>query len=252
MKFDTIFIVGTGRSGTHHTCRCFLDFENITDELGGKENSSLLQSITESAVENTPLTQDVISYYKDKVAQTSTKGKIFLDQCHPNLYHYEQLSSEFDKCLFLGIDRPIEQIVGSMLNHKGVSGWYTKLKNNVFKNIKYPNNFFGLRSESELYDLPMYLLCAKRVIAHKKIIKTLDKKENFKTINFENFVKDKVGEFHSLFSKSILESFGEYEEKQSSVSSMSVLTKFEKTLSPAQVQEMKELEKKHLVLGDNI
>ena len=40
MSYDAIFIVGTGRSGTHYSCRCLLDFENVTD-YNKKEISSL-------------------------------------------------------------------------------------------------------------------------------------------------------------------------------------------------------------------
>ena len=37
-----IFVVGTGRSGTHFTARLLNGFENVYDPLNGKEKSKIL------------------------------------------------------------------------------------------------------------------------------------------------------------------------------------------------------------------
>ena len=242
MSYDAIFIVGTGRSGTHYSCRCLLDFENVTDYMDGKEDPDLLRDITNLTIRGLPLSKNIIGHYKNKIDQSLFDGKVFLDQCHPNLYHYHQLSTEIDNCLFLGIERPIEQIVASMLNHKGVRGWYKKLTQGNFDDVKYPNTFFGLNSKQELYDLPIHILCAKRVISHKKTTRELSKYKNFGVINFENLVKNKLNELHSLFPGRMLERLGKYSEKETS--SLSALTKFSDTLSIEQIRELKEEEEK--------
>lgn len=238
--YNSIFIVGTGRSGTHYLCKSLLDFQNIDDNRSGKENFKILHSIACSAISNCVINKDVINYYQTQI-DISTKNKnIFLDQCHPNLYHYNQLSLKFNS-LFLGIDRPTEQIVASMINHKGTSRWYSRLKNDYPKNVNYPNSFFGLETKSELYNLPQHLLYAKRVIAHKKINQELLKYDNFKLIDFENLISNKLQEFKKIFSNNQFSSFGQFNETE--FSNPNVLFKYRDTLSSKQIEEIKKLEK---------
>ena len=237
---NAIFILGTGRSGTHHLCRSLLDFKNIEDHRRGKENFKILHSITCNAILNNPIEKTIINYYKKQIDLSFQNKQIFLDQCHPNIHHYNQLNLEFKNSIFLGIDRPTEQIVASMLNHLGTSRWYDRLKNNYFKNIEYPNNFFGLQNKEELYTLPKHILFAKRVIAHKKLNQKLLHNSNFKLINFENFVNNKLDEIHRIFSKNDLDEFGTFLEKE--FTNNNVLLKYKDTLSNDQINDIKKLE----------
>jgi len=240
-NYDSIFIIGTGRSGTNHLCRSLLDFNNITDYLDGKENSKILKEVAVSAIKDRQLDNSVIDYYETQIDTAQSDNKIFLDQCHPNIHHYQQLSDLFKNALFLGIERPVEQIVASMLNHGGVLNWYKKIKNNEFKNIRFPNNFFGVESADELDNLPLHILCAKRALSHKKMSQALAKNENVKLINFENFVEDKPAEINRLFTKDEIDYFGDYHETQ--FSNTTTLYKYKQVLTDNQIDDILELEK---------
>jgi len=240
-NYNPIFILGTGRSGTNHLCRSLLDFNNITDYFGGKENSKILKKVAISAIENRQLDNSVIDYYKTQIDTAKNDNKIFLDQCHPNIHHYQQLSTLFKNALFLAIERPIEQIVASMLNHRGVLNWYNRFNNNEFKNIQFPNNFFGVESTDQLSNLPLHILCAKRALSHKRMSNTLAKNKNVRLVNFENFVKDKSTEIARVFTKSELEYFGDYNESE--FSNIKTLHKYKTVLSDKQIDEIRNLEK---------
>jgi len=60
---NSIFIVGTGRSGTHFTCRSISGFKNIFDPQTGKENVPVLKQIATSAIHHRSYPQIAKSYY---------------------------------------------------------------------------------------------------------------------------------------------------------------------------------------------
>ena len=242
--YNAIFIIGTGRSGTHHLCKSLLDFSNINDTRSGKENSAVLHSIACNAIINQRLKKSIINYYKQKIKFINLHNQIFLDQSHSNLYHYSQLNAEFKNSLFLGIDRPTEQIVASMFNHNGTSRWYDRLRNSYPMGIEYPNKFFGLTDKTELNSLPKHLLFAKRVIAHKKIYKKLLSNSNFRLINFENFISDKLEELEKTFSNNELSLFGSFVETE--FSNKSSLFKYKQVLSKEQIKDIKKLEENEI------
>lgn len=47
---DAVFIVGTGRSGTHFTCRSILGFSNAFDPHNGRECLETLRSVAQAAI----------------------------------------------------------------------------------------------------------------------------------------------------------------------------------------------------------
>lgn len=186
---DAIFIVGTGRSGTHFLCKSLLDFYNIDDYMNGEENHIIRHPLTIDAILHKDLNRNAINYYKKQVKRAKDEGKVFLDQCHTNLYHVDILAQVFPNALFLNTVRPAEQIVASMLKHNGVQSW---IKYARTKEIPYPNQFLGLHNKRDL-DLPNHILCAKRVAAHQKKATDLKKKYNakFRFIYFEKMIENK-------------------------------------------------------------
>lgn len=239
----SIFILGTGRSGTHHLCRSLLDFSNIEDYMNGYENHDILGPLTEFAIKHQPLNNKIINYYRSQISKASQEGKIFLDQCHANIHHYDQLNLEFKDSVFIGIDRPTEQIVASMFNHKGTSRRYKYIHKGYFNNLPFPNNFFGVQNLAELKALPKHILFAKRVIAHKKINKKLLSHNNFKLLNFEEFINNKQKELNRIFSENTISGFGDYSEKE--FSKKDVLTKYRQVLSKTEIKEIRKLEKNY-------
>jgi len=236
-----IFIVGTGRSGTHFLCRSLLDFSNIDDRLNGREDPNLLRDIALSAINHTKLLDITIKKYKNRTEQCNSNNKIFLDQHHPIIHHIQQIDETFKDSIFLGLDRPIEQIVASMIEHNGVKKWFELAKKNT---IPFPNKFLGVKTLKEVTQTPLHLLCAKRVIAHKNLNKRFYSKENFRLIDFENFVKNKEEELYRVFGNDI-NLFGYLKEKEKS--NPLVLKKYKTVLTSKEIKEIREYSDLHSV-----
>jgi len=83
---NSIFIVGTGRSGTHFTCRSISGFKNIFDPQTGKENVPVLKQIATSAIHHQSYPQIAKSYYSD-IKSNLKNDSIFIDQHHPNIFY---------------------------------------------------------------------------------------------------------------------------------------------------------------------
>lgn len=234
MQLDAIFIVGTGRSGTHFLCRSLRDFENIDDFRNGQENLDVLYEITRLALTHSPLSSNIIEYYKKEIKTARKHDKIFLDQHHPNLFHVDQLIKEFPNAMFLATDRPIEQIVASMLNHNGVRSWAND-KNN--KTYAYPNQFLGVTSQNELDD-KLHIICSKRVNAHNSYREQLIERypDQVRRVKFTELVSNQFDYFNKIFNKNEMESFGKYIKIE--IANQTALTKFSKTISNKQLTDL--------------
>lgn len=123
---DSIFIVGTGRSGTHFLTRVLLGFQNLRDPLGGRENSVLLRSVATAAICHRTLPDAVLAKYQ---AEAAAASGVFLDQHHPNLLFVKQIAAAIPGAVFLFPDRPTHQVVASMMRHHGVMAWYDYARN---------------------------------------------------------------------------------------------------------------------------
>ena len=141
-----VFIIGTGRSGTHFLCSCLNRFDQIDDYYGGRESPRMFRYITRLTLKQKALPQSVIGYYcrmQEKVAPS-----LFLDQTHPNIWHVEQLLKEFPKARFLAISRNVYSVMFSMTNHHGVYKW-----NTMHAEFPKPNAFLGITKENRrLYE----------------------------------------------------------------------------------------------------
>ena len=166
---NSIWIVGNGRSGTHFLCKTFLDYENIIDFLNGTEDKNLLINIRQSAIQGNKLSEDILKEYKNKIHYCEKLNKIFLDQHHPNLWHVEQLLTNFNNSKFIFIDRKIEQTVASMTKHNSIKNNTLIIKKGE-KNIILPNSFYGIENSQEL-NLDIIMLFCKRVQSHKLFAK---------------------------------------------------------------------------------
>jgi hypothetical protein len=233
--FENIFIVGTGRSGTHFLCRSLLDFNNIEDYMSGEENHEIRIPLTHMAIRHMPLSNEIISYYKLQIKNATNEGKIFLDQLHTNLFHVEQLAKEFPNSLFLGTNRPVEQVVASMLNHGGVRRWFKFARKDT--QTVFPNQFLGI-TRDELNTLDEVTLCTKRVLAHNKRTNELLKRiPNFRIVNFNELVSNKENTLKSLFKKEELPKLGYYNNKHKVHTD--VLEKYKKQFSQTELQRIR-------------
>ncbi|MFC0444208.1 sulfotransferase family protein [Pseudidiomarina halophila] len=131
-----VFVVGTGRSGTHMICRCVNKFPQVSDYYGGVESPEMFWSISNATVEQKSLSVFQLGYYAYMMRKVNG---LFLDQTHPNLWNIEQLLEAFPKAKFLAIKRNVHSVSYSMKKHGGVSKW---AKNHTL--YPKPNGFLGV------------------------------------------------------------------------------------------------------------
>lgn len=237
MNFQNIFIVGNGRTGTNFLCRSLLGFANVDDFMDGQENHAVRHQVTLAALHHEPLSKDTMDYYRSHIKKANNQGKIFLDQSHPNLFHVEQLLDDFLKSLFLATDRPIEQVVSSMLRHKSVMGWFDYAKSHTGHRCRFPNQFLGVSTKDHL-NKPKHLLCAMRVIAHNKKRQDLIERHPgvVRLIKFTSLVKDQIGTLRDIFTTREFSALGLFE--MSLQSEQSVLKKYKENLSDQMLKEI--------------
>ncbi|NNF25331.1 MAG: hypothetical protein HKN63_11080 [Rhodobacteraceae bacterium] len=207
-----LFVVGTGRSGTHFTVRVLNGFENTYDPMAGRENSGILRDVARAAIHHRLPSKKTTKYYQDLLG---SQTGVLLDQHHPNLFFADHWCSIFNDLVFLYVERPTYQVVASMLRHRGVMDWYryaTSWRQRLFNPVPYPNQFLGIKSASEIQSLPVHLLCAHRVVAHKKQFERQSLKLNgaLRSINYEALVTDQSAELSRVFSSDEIELLGEF------------------------------------------
>lgn len=236
---DSIFIVGTGRSGTHFTCRALHGFQNIYDPLGGNENSDILKDIAIASIHHHEYPISAINYYK-KYKKSTLPNKVFLDQHHPNLFFISKLHKLFDAPIFLYPDRPIEQIVASMLKHKGVLRWFDYAKKNRKNFIPIENQYLGIQDLCQLHEMKLHELCALRAIAHRNRAYVMKNRGmSIRFINYESLVKDQIKEFKSIFSEKEIDKLGNFNVAE--LGKTSSLQKFRDVLNEEEIAEIQNL-----------
>jgi hypothetical protein len=242
----SIFVVGTGRSGTHYTIRLLAGFANSSDPLNGKENPDILYPIARAAIHHTHLSRSTVKSYEKSLAEC--RG-VFLDQHHPNLFFAEFWSKTLADPVFLFPQRATEQIVSSMLRHPGVLSWYDYAKSwkqRIFNRIPYPNQFFGVENYEEIVDLPLHLLCARRVIAHRKAFADRAKRlpGRMRAIDYQALVTSPEAELRRVFTAAELETLGTF--SLCETPQKEPLEKFRENLSTKQIDNILDLEARAL------
>lgn len=140
----SIFIVATGRSGTHFLTNTLIQHPQITDLTGGKENPYVFPLVTQLATtncNNKHLKSVLIKRYKRLKKMASPCH--FLDQSHPNLWLAKFLVEKIESCRFLILIRNPYSVVYSMLEHKGVRKWVEE-----WEKLPIPNHFLGISEEN--------------------------------------------------------------------------------------------------------
>ncbi len=239
---NAVFVVGTGRSGTHFTVRLLNGFARAHDPLDGRENQRILQEIATAAIHHRLPSRAVIEYYRDCL---DSNNGIFLDQHHPNLFFAKYWAERHEGVVFLYPQRPAHQIVASMLRHQGVMSWYSYAQNwrrRWLDRIPYPNQFLGLARATDISKLPTHLLCAHRVIAHRKAYEraVADGAADLRRVDYEALLDDPLAEFSRAFTASELGALGDFTliERPTKDS----LTKYRDVLNDRQVAEIRALE----------
>jgi hypothetical protein len=242
---QAVFVVGTGRSGTHFTCRALAGFANVFDPLGGYENHDVLKEVASSALYHRKLPTSVLAYYEARKADL-TAGQVLLDQHHPNIFFFDQISEVFEDLVYLYPTRPVVQVVASMMRHRGVMSWYQVARDgfsplSFTKRVPVPNRFLGIRDKADLDDLPTHLLCALRVMAHHRQMAALAAADpRCRILSYEALVRDQEDAFATVFDARERAALGSFRVVEPG--NPASLEKFREVLSPAQIAEIEALE----------
>jgi len=187
-KNGPVFIIGTGRSGTHFLCSCMNHFPGLDDFFGGKESKYMFDFISELTLYGQKLALPVIKYYH--YMQKKVAPALFLDQTHPNIWHVEELLMHFPKAKFIAISRDLYSVIFSMKNHRGVSDWARN-----HRQYPKPNNFLGISAKNTnlyeecLSDVQRYTF---RWCAHEDRIRDLEESfpDSVLSVSYETLAYD--------------------------------------------------------------
>lgn len=194
-----IFIVGTGRSGTHFLTQCLLTNSKITDLTGGKENLFVFREVVRAALYGGELREGLakklIERYRFLMRVAAPKS--LLDQSHPNLWLAEQISSGIPSSRFIAIVRDPLSVAYSTLHHAGV---LKRLVN--WEKYPIPNDFLGIDLDNvdEYRRMSLMQRSALRWAAHirqmNKVEQSLAAKVHF--VRYEDLCLAGEGELKQL------------------------------------------------------
>lgn len=110
-----IFIVGSGRSGTHWLAR---SFEDSGANVIGEKDVAFKMSVRAALnlVERPEYTKKLVMRYRSLTCE-------HVDKCHPNLWVAPDLAAQIPGARFIFMRRGITGIVRSMLDHAGTLRW---------------------------------------------------------------------------------------------------------------------------------
>jgi hypothetical protein len=161
-KARPVFIVGCGRSGTHLLARSLSAHPLVRARIETEPIFGLSTAIALNAQSEKVAFEHLVRCYRAELRRS--RGRIFLDKSHPNIWIAEKLKSEFPESRFIGIERNAYATVASMLKHRGVLEWHAR-----WKEFPVPNRFLGIAAEtaSRYEGLPLASKCALRWVAHR-------------------------------------------------------------------------------------
>jgi hypothetical protein len=158
---EPIFVLGTGRSGTHWVAWIL----EAHPELGALiEKPPLFHWVTEMAID--PMAEDRLFApltRRYRLEAAGLRPKRLLDKSHPNIWLAEALAERFPKAQFVGVLRDVFGTVASSLRHEGVRYWAEH-----WEEYPVPNRFLGVTEENcGLYaEMSLAARCAVRWHAH--------------------------------------------------------------------------------------
>jgi len=180
-----VFVIGTGRSGTHLLGKTILSHQDVA---GTVEKPRIFQNVTEAALypnRRPQLLRQLVRAYRFEHSRVAPKH--YCDKSHPNLWIAEDLAQAFPHSLFVGINRNPYAVVASMLIHPGVRRWHLE-----WRQFPVPNAFLGISEDlSSGYDnLPLAEKCTLRWISHEREMRRLQAAlgERLLVVNYENLI----------------------------------------------------------------
>lgn len=158
----SIFVLGSGRSGTHWLGHILDSHPSISAAI---EDPRFFRPVVDMALDpRQRATQfgSLVDSYRGEAE--SVRPQLFADKSHPNIWLAEDLARELPEAMFLGIERSVYGSVASMLKHSGVLSWHDR-----WREFPVPNAFLGIDvKEQEQYDdLSDVEKCVLRWVSHR-------------------------------------------------------------------------------------
>jgi len=179
-----IFVIGTGRSGTHWLGQSLGNHPEIRATVEEQPMFDLATRMALNPALERTLFDKLVSAYKWQLLKSAPR--LYLDKTHPNIWLAEKLRVAFRRALFLGIERNPYATVASMMKHDGVSAWHTR-----WREFPVPNRFLGITPElAKRYDkIPRAAQCAIRWLAHRDRMNVLRRTlgSSLMVISYERF-----------------------------------------------------------------
>ncbi len=190
-----IFVIGTGRSGTHWVGYILAAHPDIRATI---EAAPIFQWVTTMALNpqtEAKLLPRLIRAYKWQRFRSAPRH--YLDKSHPNIWIAEHLKKAFPDALFVGIERNPYATVASMMKHEGVAAWHERSAE-----FPIPNRFLGIVAErAATYDqIPLAGKCAIRWIAHRAQMERLRESlgDSLLVVSYESLIQNTREEIDRL------------------------------------------------------
>lgn len=184
-KSRKIFILGTGRSGTHWIAYILDAHPQIRATIEKNPMFGLVKEMALDPSKRARLFPKLIRRYK--LEHFISAPLHYLDKSHPNIWLAEDLSKVFKDAVFIGMKRNPYATIASMLKHKGVKTWHKD-----WKQYPIPNAFLGITEEiATHYDnLPLVTQFAFRWKAHQEQMNKLQENlhNRLLVINYEELI----------------------------------------------------------------
>lgn len=164
-----LFVLGTGRSGTHWVAWILEGHPEIDTLI---EKPPIFKWVVEMALNESSvdtLFPRLASRYR---AERVLSGQRYLlDKSHPNIWIADLLHKEFPSARFLGVRRDVYGTVSSMLQHRAVRRWVEQ-----WDRYPVPNRFLGVTEENKGWyqQLSFAGRCALRWLVHERKLDRLE------------------------------------------------------------------------------
>jgi hypothetical protein len=190
-----IFVIGTGRSGTHWVGEILAGHPDIYVSV---ERRRFFRDSTRMAIDppsRERLFGKLARSYRYEIARVAPRH--YADKSHTNIWIADRLAKEFPDAVFVGVRRDVFGTVSSMLKHRGVLRWIED-----WKRYPIPNPFLGIREgEEDRYELlSLAAKCAARWVSHEERFNELAGVlgDRLVTLNYEQLHVDPAGPLRNL------------------------------------------------------
>lgn len=228
-----IFIVGTGRSGTHWLGHILDSHPDLLVSIEQQPMFGWSKSMALDAALIPDLLPKLVQRYQ--YARAASLPQRYADKSHPNLWFAAELAQQFPGARFVGVSRGAHAVVASMLRHRGVQRSIER-----WQEFPLPNRFLGISETNRERYAQMNLVqrCTVRWLAHQQQLTHLNRSlgDGFALMSYEALMLDTPDQLAQLQQFLSLEQpFPASRVKASS------LDKWRSQLSPTQIAQIDEL-----------